>query len=78
METHMSVAVRIVNDVLTLRGPDTTDGPFRMVTTPPELFMTPARLELAKRFADMVPRGATTDDVARIAATIAPVLEARA
>lgn len=69
-----AAAVRIVLDVLLLRGPDATDAPFRMCTADPAVFMSPERLAAARRFAAYVPRGTTAQSVDRVASTIAPLL----
>jgi hypothetical protein len=73
MDSAFRLAVRIVTDVLYLRGPDPSGAvPFRMVTT--EL---PAhRGAIARRFAHLVPLGVGPADVHRVAATIAPLLVA--
>jgi len=69
--TALQLAEQICRDVLLMRGPDANSAtPFRMTTE----VIPQARLALAKRFARMVPRGASMDDVPRIAAGIAPLL----
>lgn len=72
MDSAELMAAQIVHDVLLLRTTTPPPGqPFRMVAVEPEHW--PAqRLALARRYAKHVPEMATTNDVPRLAAAIAP------
>jgi hypothetical protein len=72
----LTTAHQIVLDVLTLRGPDPNDAPFRLVTADPRIFMGTRRLELARQFSHLVPAGTSPADAPRVAADIVPFLAA--
>lgn len=71
---NKTLAMRIVLDVLALRGPATSGEPFRMYAVEPDRLMSPERRALAQRFAALVPQGATVDDAHEHVATIAAYL----
>lgn len=73
--TDNSLALRIVLDVLAMRGPDPNGGPFRMYAVEPEHLVCAERAALAKKFSALVPPGTGVQDAPRIASEIAPLLK---
>jgi hypothetical protein len=77
LPTEATLALRIVLDVLAMRGPDPNGGPFRMYAVEPEHLMSAERAALARQFAAMVPPGTSVHDAPRIATAIAPLVARR-
>lgn len=77
LPTEATLALRIVLDVLTMRGPDPNGGPFRMYGVEPEHMLSAERVALARQFAAMVPPGTGVHDAPRVAAQIAPLVTKR-
>lgn len=67
-----AMAEQIVRDVIAARGPGAGEV-FRMYAVEPE-DMPAHRVVLARRYARMVPRGVTLEDVPVVAAGIVPLL----
>jgi hypothetical protein len=75
--TEATLALRIVLDVLAMRGPDPNGGPFRMYAVEPQHLMSAERAALARQFAALVPPGTGIHDAPRLAAEIAPLVAKR-
>lgn len=74
MDSAFQMAMQVVLDALSLRGPGNDSGPIRMVGVAPEQWPL-ERLRIARKFEQMIPVGATADAVAEIARQIAPHLQ---
>lgn len=73
-ECH-AIAVQAIRDALAIKGLEDGGGGF-MVGADPRIYMSPARLTLAKAAARMLPAGARMSDVHELARDIAPRLVA--
>lgn len=73
MDDALTIARRVVLDVLSMRAPDGGDGPVYLRAVDPE-HLPAERLRMVQQLGKFVPRNATRDDVERVAQTLAPMV----